>query len=87
MLERGHFQELRDLLERMETLGEGEKQRKKRQTLVFSATLTLVHEPPPRLRNKQGKNKKKKPMRQTPGQKLQELINLLGMIRPKVRQN
>ncbi|KAF4520541.1 hypothetical protein B566_EDAN008740 [Ephemera danica] len=78
MMEKGHFQELQELLERMQTQS---NRQSRPQTLVFSATLTLVHEPPARLRHKVGKKKAK---RQTPGQKLQELITLLGMEKPKV---
>jgi ATP-dependent RNA helicase DDX24/MAK5 len=79
MMEKGHFQELQELLDRMHTQG---NKKSRPQTLVFSATLTMVHEPPARLHHKVGK---KKPKRQTPGQKLQELISLLGMEKPKVK--
>lgn len=43
MLERGHFAELKDLLERINL---NEKHKKKRQNFIFSATLTIVHDPP-----------------------------------------
>jgi len=82
MMERGHFQELRDLLERMDL------SKAKRQTLVFSATLTLVHDAPKRIaykKQQKGKNQKNK-LKQTPGQKLNELIELLGMKNPKVHK-
>jgi ATP-dependent RNA helicase DDX24/MAK5 len=81
MMERGHFQELRDLLERMDL------SKARRQTLVFSATLSLVHDAPKRLSyKKQQKGKKQKSnLKQTPGQKLNELIDLLGMKNPKVK--
>jgi len=80
MMEKGHFQELRDLLERMEL------SKIARQTLVFSATLTLVHDMPKRLnyKKKKGKKNTKPTMKQTPGQKLNEFIAMLGMKNPKV---
>ncbi|XP_067006519.2 ATP-dependent RNA helicase DDX24 [Anabrus simplex] len=74
MVERGHFQELQTLLERINI---DEEKKKLRQNFVFSATLTLVHEPPRHI----GKRKTK---RITPGQKLQSLINMLGITNPKV---
>ncbi|KAJ8870649.1 hypothetical protein PR048_029672 [Dryococelus australis] len=78
MLERGHFQELQQLLERLNT--DPEKKRR-RQNFVFSATLTLVHEPPRHVVRKKGG---KKPTRITPGQKLGALIETLGITNPKV---
>jgi hypothetical protein len=75
MLERGHFQELHNLLELL-NVDEGKKQQ--RQNFVFSATLTMVHEPPGRLK---GRNRK---LRVTPGQKLQNIMTLLGIRNPKV---
>ncbi|KAK6622073.1 hypothetical protein RUM44_001880 [Polyplax serrata] len=74
MLEKGHFTELSDLLERINL---NERQKRKRQNFIFSATLTLVHDPPSHL-----KGKKKK--RITPGQKLQDLIKKIGITNPKV---
>ncbi|XP_065342655.1 ATP-dependent RNA helicase DDX24 [Cloeon dipterum] len=79
MMERGHFQELGDLIERLEL------SKCARQTLVFSATLTLVHEPPKRLSvNKKKKKGPKQPLRVTPGQKLNQFISMLGLKNPKV---
>lgn len=46
MVERGHFNELQLLLER---LNADESIAKKRQNFVFSATLTLVHDLPKHL--------------------------------------
>jgi len=67
MTEKGHFEELRNIVAMIK-----EKQCKvKRQTFVFSATLTFVHEPPIR-----GKNKKKLI---TPRKKLRYLMRTLGM--------
>jgi ATP-dependent RNA helicase DDX24/MAK5 len=75
MLEKGHFQELHNLLELL-NLDEGKK--RQRQNFVFSATLTMVHEPPGWLKSR---NKK---LRITPGQKLQNIMTLLGVTNPKV---
>lgn len=46
MVEQGHFQELKDLLE---MLNSNKEAKAKRQTFVFSATLTMVHQAPKRL--------------------------------------
>lgn len=43
MLEKGHFEELQELLE---VLNANEEHKKKRQNFIFSATLTIVHDPP-----------------------------------------
>ena len=43
MLEKGHFEELNELLEKINA---NEKDKKERQNFVFSATLTIVHDPP-----------------------------------------
>jgi ATP-dependent RNA helicase DDX24/MAK5 len=75
MLEKGHFQELHNLLELL-NVDEGKK--RQRQNFMFSATLTMVHEAPARLKS-QNKN-----LRLTPGQKLQNIMTLLGITNPKV---
>ncbi|KAG8226460.1 hypothetical protein J437_LFUL003452 [Ladona fulva] len=72
MLEAGHFQELKDLLERINKEGAG-----RRQNFVYSATLSLVHEVPKRIRGKIRR-------RQTPGQKLHSLAELIGLKDPKI---
>ncbi|CAG2062784.1 unnamed protein product, partial [Timema podura] len=79
MIEKGHFQELQQLLERI-NINTGK--RNLRQNFVFSATLTLVHEPPTHIKKK--KKGGKKPTRVTPGQKLQNIISMLGITNPKV---
>ncbi|KAG5880257.1 hypothetical protein JTB14_027322 [Gonioctena quinquepunctata] len=81
MLERGHFQELHDLLERINL---EDSKRKMRQYFVFSATLTLVHEMPTHLRNKSKLSKSKKIGDLTAAQKLQKIVNMLGITDPKV---
>lgn len=76
MLERGHFQELYDILEKIN------ENQNKRQNFVFSATLTMIHDVPKRLINKISRKRKIKEM--TTEQKLQKIIDLLGMVNPKV---
>lgn len=75
MLEKGHFQELHNLLELLNVDGNKKRQR---QNFVFSATLTMVHEPPGRLKSHSKK------LRLTPGQKLQNIMTMLGITNPKV---
>jgi ATP-dependent RNA helicase DDX24/MAK5 len=75
MLEKGHFQELRTLLELLNVDG---NKRRQRQNFVFSATLTMVHEPPGRHKSHSKK------LRLTPGQKLQNIMTMLGITNPKV---
>lgn len=83
MIEKGHFKELKDLLERLTVDKEKCKQR---QNFVFSATLTLVHELPRylALKKKMRARYSKKITKLTPQQKVQEIINLLGITNPKV---
>ena len=75
ILEKGHFQELHNLLELLNVAGNKKRQR---QNFVFSATLTMVHEPPGRLKSHREK------LRLTPGQKLQNIMTMLGITNPKV---
>ena len=49
MVEKGHFEELEHL---MEMINANEEKRKLRQTFVFSATMTLIHELPKHLKHK-----------------------------------
>ncbi|KAJ8947885.1 hypothetical protein NQ318_010031 [Aromia moschata] len=79
MLEKGHFQELHDLLEKI-NLDKTKKVR--RQNFVFSATLTLVHELPQYLKSKIKKRKKVDAM--TPVNKLRKIVELLGITDPKI---
>ncbi|MCL4132740.1 UNVERIFIED_CONTAM: hypothetical protein GTU68_019844, partial [Idotea baltica] len=76
MLEKGHFEELKQLLE----LVNSEKESKKRrQNFVFSATLTLTHEAPKRY------NSKKKITQITSDMKLDGLMSVVGVrARPKI---
>ena len=74
MVEKGHFEELQKLLE---LINDDEEQKKNRQTFVFSATLSLVHEAPKHsLKNKKQKKKL------TSSEKLNQVISLIG-IKPK----
>ncbi|KAG7204556.1 hypothetical protein KM043_004980 [Ampulex compressa] len=81
MLEKGHFQELHDLLER---INENRNKLKQRQTFVFSATLTLVHDIPDYLQRKKKKYVRSKIFKLTPGQKLQKIVHMLGIKNPKI---
>ncbi|XP_076341497.1 ATP-dependent RNA helicase DDX24 isoform X2 [Tachypleus tridentatus] len=69
MVEKGHFLELKQLLQ---LLNRNEEVRKKRQTFIFSATLTMVHGLPQRLLL----NKKK--FKLTQKEKLELLMSELG---------
>uniref|UniRef100_T1JIN4 ATP-dependent RNA helicase n=1 Tax=Strigamia maritima TaxID=126957 RepID=T1JIN4_STRMM len=70
MLEPGHFTELANLLE---MVNRDEEVAKRRQTFVFSATLTIVHDVPYRMKTK----KKKRALTQT--EKLSELMAAIGV--------
>ncbi|XP_015126985.1 ATP-dependent RNA helicase DDX24 [Diachasma alloeum] len=81
MLEKGHFQELHQILERVNS---NEMSIGERQTFVFSATLTLVHDIPDYLQRKKKRNSKSKIFKLTPGQKLQKIVSLLRIKNPKI---
>ena len=81
MLEKGHFHELHNIVQRINHKNLKVKQR---QTFVFSATLTLVHDIPDYLQKKQNHNAKSKIFKLTPGKKLQQVIEMLKMKNPKV---
>ncbi|XP_046973488.1 ATP-dependent RNA helicase DDX24 isoform X2 [Vanessa cardui] len=85
MIERGHFDELQPLLER---LNSDEAHKNARQNFVFSATLTLVHDLPAHMKGKKvtkrGKILNRKVEKMTPQQKIKRLINMIGMTDPKV---
>ncbi|XP_046417990.1 ATP-dependent RNA helicase DDX24 [Neodiprion fabricii] len=80
MVERGHFQELHSLLEKINMNGE---KMKTRQTFVFSATLTMVHDIPQHLSKKKNKHRHKI-QKFTPEQKLKKVIEMIGISNPKV---
>lgn len=81
MLEKGHFQELHSIIERINI---DEKKVRERQNFVFSATLTMVHDLPDYLRMKKKRNARSKIFKLTPGQKLQRVIEMLKVKNPKV---
>lgn len=81
MLEKGHFQELQQLLEKINT---DKNMLQKRQTFVFSATLTMVHDVPDYLQKKKKNQYKNKIHKLTSGQKLQNFIDLIGIKNPKI---
>ncbi|XP_046818958.1 ATP-dependent RNA helicase DDX24 isoform X2 [Vespa crabro] len=81
MLEKGHFQELHNIIERINA---NEKKSKERQTFVFSATLTLVHDIPDYLQRKKKRFGKSKIFKLTPGQKLQKIMDMLKIKNPKI---
>ncbi|XP_070165605.1 ATP-dependent RNA helicase DDX24 [Polyergus mexicanus] len=81
MMEKGHFQELHDLIEKMNS---NPIKLEKRQVFVFSATLTMVHDLPDYLERKKKRYARSKIYKLTPGQKLQTIIHLLKIKNPKV---
>lgn len=81
MLEKGHFLELQNIVERINA---NKVKVMKRQTFVFSATLTLVHDIPNYLQKKKIRNSKSKIFRISPGQKLQKVIEMLKLKNPKI---
>lgn len=80
MIEKGHFEELKQILER---LNADEAKKEQRQNFVFSATLTLIHELPQYLRLK-NMNRKRKLQSETAEQKLQTVIDYFGISQPKI---
>lgn len=78
MVEKGHFDELKLLLSR---LNADPTKKSQRQNFVFSATLSMVHDLPAHLQKKNGR---KKFIKQTSTQKLQHLIDMIGMAQPKI---
>ncbi|KAK2167677.1 hypothetical protein LSH36_25g03069 [Paralvinella palmiformis] len=76
MVEKGHFQEMSQLLD---IINSDQQRKEKRQTFVFSATLTFVHQGPLRLKFK------KKSIKITEKKKLEMLMVQIGMKpKPKV---
>ncbi|KAL0128779.1 hypothetical protein PUN28_003878 [Cardiocondyla obscurior] len=81
MMEKGHFQELHDLLEKINA---NPMKREKRQLFVFSATLTMVHDIPDYLDRKKKRYARSKIRKFTPDEKLQKIIKLLKIKNPKI---
>lgn len=78
MLEKGHFAEFEQILDAVNN----EQENFKRQTFVFSATLTMVHELPEYVVKK--KKKFVRPTEMTKEQRLDTFISIFGMKKPKV---
>ncbi|XP_029160128.1 DEAD-box ATP-dependent RNA helicase 13-like [Nylanderia fulva] len=81
MMEKGHFQELHDILEKINA---NSIKLEKRQTFVFSATLTMVHDLPDYLERKKRRYVRSRISKLTSGQKLQKIIQLLKIKNPKI---
>lgn len=81
MLEKGHFQELHSIIERINV---DEKKVNQRQNFVFSATLTMVHDLPDYLQRKKNRNSRSKISKMTPEQKLKKVIEMLKVKNPKI---
>ncbi|EDW02129.1 GH20064 [Drosophila grimshawi] len=80
MVEKGHFEELRMLLK---VLNAHEERKQLRQNFVFSATLTLIHDLPEHMQ-KRNLAKRPKFTKQTVDQKIESLIEELGISQPKI---
>ncbi|GAB0091099.1 RNA helicase [Sergentomyia squamirostris] len=80
MMEKGHFEELTLLLDR---INRNVQKKAQRQNFVFSATLTMVHELPDYIKFK-NLGRKKKAQKLTAEKKLESLIEILGISQPKV---
>lgn len=79
MVEKGHFEDLTHLLEVMNAPSEESTEKRRRQNFVFSATLTMVHDIPKRMKNKPKKHKL------TEKEKVEELMRTIGInSKPKV---
>ncbi|XP_055535210.1 ATP-dependent RNA helicase ddx24 [Wyeomyia smithii] len=81
MLEKGHFDELKQLLE---MINQNQEAKQRRQNFVFSATLTFDHDLPEHMIAKAKKNNKSSNLKETPGQRLNNLVQIIGMTNPKV---
>lgn len=81
MMEKGHFQELHSILEKINS---NSTKLKNRQTFVFSATLTMVHDLPDYLEKKRKKYTRSRIHKLTPEQKLQQIMHLLRIKKPKI---
>lgn len=79
MIEKGHFAELTEILAVLNASENCDK----RQTFVFSATLTMIHELPQHAK-KSKKKKKQKTAEDSKEDKLNEFVKMFGMKNPKV---
>lgn len=78
MIEKGHFAELEQILD---TINNNEEN-SKRQTFVFSATLTMLHELPDYILKK--KKKLIRPKEVSKDQRIDTFVSIFGMKNPKV---
>lgn len=80
MIEKGHFEELQLIMDR---LNADDVKKEQRQNFIFSATLTLAHELPQYLKLK-NMNRKRKFQAETTAQKLDALIQYFDISQPKI---
>lgn len=80
MIEKGHFEELKLIIERLNADPEKKVQR---QNFIFSATLTMTHELPQYLKLK-NMNRKRKLQPESTQQKLDALIQYFDISQPKI---
>lgn len=80
MIEKGHFDELKLIIERLNGVPVKKEQR---QNFIFSATLTFTHELPQYLKVK-NMNRKRKFQPETTQQKLDALIQYFDISQPKI---
>lgn len=80
MVEKGHFEELKLLMRRINF---DETRKQSRQNFIFSATLSMVHDIPNHLQKKNA-SRKNKIAKITPGMKIHSLIEDLGISQPKI---
>lgn len=80
MIEKGHFEEVAHIIDRLNADSEKKAQR---QNFIFSATLTLTHELPQYLKLK-NLNRKRKFQPETAHQKLDALIQYFDISQPKI---
>lgn len=79
MVEKGHFEDLTHLLDMMNAPAAEDAPKSRRQNFIFSATLTMVHDVPSRMKNKHKKRKLSEK------DKLEELMRTVGISsKPKV---
>lgn len=81
MIEKYHFKELHHLLERINL---DEEKRKQRQTFVFSATLTMVHDLPRYLAKKKKLKHSSKIHKLSSDEKIKNIIDMIGITNPKI---
>lgn len=80
MVEKGHFEELKLLMER---INRDQSKKSRRQNFIFSATLTLVHDIPDYLRTK-NVSRRRKFQSVSADEKLKQFIQGLGISQPKI---